>query len=65
VLDHATYRDALAFYDEQGNLVKVLNICFSCDGMLSHAGEIVQADTTAYDALRAFLIQLGHPIAEE
>jgi hypothetical protein len=59
-----TYRDALAFYDEQGQLVKVLNICFGCDGMLSHTGEIIQADTTAYLALRTFLIQLGHPIAE-
>ena len=57
-----TYRDALAFYDEQGSLVKVLNICFGCDGMLSHTGKIIQADTTAYQALRTFLIQVGHPI---
>ncbi|AMR29207.1 hypothetical protein A0257_20325 [Hymenobacter psoromatis] len=54
------YRDALAFYDAHDNLVSVLNICFSCDRMVTDTGREVQADTTTYQILRDYLIQLGH-----
>ena len=56
------YRDALAFYDAQHKLVSVLNICFSCDRMLTATGLEIQADTTTYDILRGYLTQLGHLI---
>ena len=58
------YRDALAFYGERKQLVGVLNICFSCNQMVNHAGQEVQADTAGYQALRAFLTELGHQISE-
>ena len=60
-----TYRDALAFYDEQGNLLRVLNICFGCLYMEADNGLAVEADIHTYEALRNLLITLGHPIEDE
>ncbi len=57
-----TYRDALAFYSAQDELISVLNICFGCDNMLTDTGEAVQADVTTYKALLKLLKQLSHPI---
>jgi hypothetical protein len=59
------YRDALAFYDEQHQIVRVLNICFACDRMLTDSGVEIQADKQVYRQLRAILERLGHPTAEE
>ncbi|GAA4496173.1 hypothetical protein GCM10023172_08980 [Hymenobacter ginsengisoli] len=59
------YRDALAFYNVQNELTNVLNICFSCDQMVTAGGQQIEADASTYKALRACLVQLGHPIAEE
>lgn len=56
------YRDALAFYNTQDELISVLNICFECDTMLTDTGKEVQADESTYQALRQLLAQLGHPI---
>jgi len=56
------YRDALAFYNEADELVRVLNICFECHFMLSDQQAHVEADLATYDALRTFLLQAGHPI---
>jgi hypothetical protein len=58
------YRDAIVFYDTQNRLTNVLNICFSCDQMLAHSGQQIEADTTTYKELRAYLVQLGHPIVD-
>jgi len=57
------YRDALAFYDEQDRLLSVLNICFGCDQMVTAGGQKLEADTTTYQVLRTYLLQLGHSIA--
>jgi hypothetical protein len=57
------YRDALAFYDAQGQLLRVLNICFECHYMKTDAGLHIEASELTYDALRDYLTQLGHPIA--
>jgi hypothetical protein len=57
------YRDALAFYDAQGQLVRVLNICFECQHMQADTGSQVEADEAVYQALRLYLAQLGHPMA--
>jgi hypothetical protein len=59
------YRDALAFYNKANELVSVLNICFQCRFMRTDRLKAVGADRTTYDFLRTFLIQLGHPIAED
>ena len=58
------YRDALAFYDAQNQLVRVLNVCFDCDKMVTDTSRQVRADTAAYRALRELLGQLGHPVWE-
>ncbi|TVT38411.1 hypothetical protein FNT36_19655 [Hymenobacter setariae] len=57
------YRDALVFYNEQGQLLRVLNICFECLYMEADTRGI-KASTAVYDALRELLIQLGHPIED-
>ena len=56
------YRDALAFYNEADQLVSVLNICFECRFMQTDQHVPVEADMATYDFLRAFLLQLGHPL---
>jgi len=56
------YRDALAFYNEEDELVSVLNICFECHFMLTAQQEPVETDMAAYDFLRTFLLRAGHPI---
>ena len=57
-----TYRDAITFYDEEHRLVSVLNICFTCDQMVTDTGVEIAADTNAYQALSSYLAQLGHQI---
>lgn len=59
------YRDALGFYDDQNNLLGVLNICFGCDLMLTDKGEEVDADASTYRELKYLLTHLGHDISEE
>lgn len=56
------YRDALAFYDKQGKLMRVLNICFECNYMATDSGEHIEADAATYQHLGIYLAQLGHPI---
>jgi hypothetical protein len=56
------YRDALVFNNAEGQRIAVLNICFECSLMATDAHETVEADFATYDALRAFLVGLGHPI---
>lgn len=55
------YRDALVYYNEQGQLLQVLNICFECLHMEADNQEI-RAGAVVYEVLREFLVQLGHPI---
>jgi hypothetical protein len=59
-----TYRDALAFYDAQGQLLRVLNTCFGCLYMETNDGVSVEAGVHTYDELRNLLITLGHPIKD-
>ena len=59
------YRDALAFYDEQGRLLGVLNICLECLAMRTETGLRLTADVAAYEALQLLLSELGHPIEEK
>jgi hypothetical protein len=56
------YRDALAFYNAQGQLLRVLNSCFECLAMRTESGVTVEADVVAYEELQQLLRELGHPI---
>jgi hypothetical protein len=56
------YRDALAFYGAQGQLLRVLNICFECLAMRTESGLTVEADIVAYEELQQLFNELGHPI---
>lgn len=56
------YRDAVVFCSEQCQQVRVLNVCFECLNMVTDNKQIVEANFATYEALRAFLIKLGHPI---
>jgi len=56
------FRDALVFYDEHGQLVQALNICFECLYMEASNGVVVEADVAVYREMRKLLAQLGHPI---
>ncbi|RSK24166.1 hypothetical protein [Hymenobacter metallilatus] len=58
------YRDAIAFYQDL-KLVRVLNICFSCEKMLLDSGQALLADVAVYAGLRQLLLELGHPIGNE
>lgn len=56
------FRDALAFYDEQGQLLRVLNICFECLYMETNDKLSVEAGMAVYKDLHGLFVQLGHPI---
>lgn len=56
------FRDALAFYDKQGQLLRTLNICFECLYMEANTKVAVEAEMTVYQNLQILLAQLGHPI---
>lgn len=56
------YRDALAFYDKERKLVRVLNICFECNYMMTDEGLHIEVDAATYQHLREYLAQLGHAI---
>lgn len=59
------FRDALVFYDAQGQYLQALNICFECLDMQAGDGQPVEANWATYEALKQLLRELGHPIADE
>jgi hypothetical protein len=56
------FRDALGFYDAEGQLLRVLHICFECLYMESNDKLNVEADILFYSQLGDMLTRLGHPI---
>ncbi len=56
------YRDALIFYNLKNEIVKILNICLSCEYMETENKLNLKADTKTYDELKAFFIRIGHQI---
>ncbi|GAB2787802.1 hypothetical protein HNQ93_002681 [Hymenobacter luteus] len=56
------FRDALAFYNAEHELVGVLNICFGCNVMQTESGQDVEADYRVYEQLRKWFQRLGHQI---
>lgn len=56
------FRDALAFYNAEEELLDVLNICFECSVMQTQTGQEIEADTTIYPKLKHWFQQLGYPV---
>ena len=53
------YRDAIVFYDDEGNIVSTLNICFSCEYMATKMLSEINADVKVYELLKQFFVELG------
>ncbi|RAJ05208.1 hypothetical protein LX64_02362 [Chitinophaga skermanii] len=58
------YRDAIVFYSASGQVVSILNVCFSCDHMLGTNNTFIGADMSCYPLLRQEFLALGHKIEE-
>lgn len=56
------YRDAIVFYNENNEVVNILNICFSCEYMQNLNQEFIDADESVYENLKIFLMKFGHKI---
>ena len=59
------YRDAIVFYNLKNEIVKILNICFSCEHMETENKMYVDADTKTYEELKIFLLKIGHKIEKQ
>ncbi len=59
------YRDAIVFYDNSGQIISTLNICFSCQYMATKMFSEIMADVKVYHLLRDFFVELGHEIEQE
>jgi len=60
-LCEAIYRDAVVFYNDQHQIVSVLNVCLSCNYMAGASGPI-NADYETYDLLKRFFLDVGHDV---
>jgi len=58
------YRDALVFYSKKGNIVGILQICFSCFRIEDENRIDFEVDHKIYSKLKKELIQLGHQIED-
>lgn len=58
------YRDALVFYDEDGQIVSTLNICLECQYMETSGFNHIEGDYVTYDLLKRFFIEIGHEVEE-
>jgi hypothetical protein len=56
------YRDAIVFYNNDGAIVSVLNVCLGCCYMETKAYHHINADSHAYELMREFFIDIGHPV---
>jgi hypothetical protein len=56
------YRDAIVFYNKNGEIISALNICFECSYMQDDKSININADECTYDLLKTFLISKGHKI---
>ena len=58
------YRDAFVFYNNEGKVVSVLNICLSCQYMETTKFNYINADYKTYDLLKRFFIDIGHEVED-
>lgn len=56
------YRDAIVFYDKNGQIISCLNICLSCNHLETKKFSHLNADWKAYDLLKQFFIDIGHNV---
>lgn len=58
------YRDAIVFYNEQGTIVSVLNVCLTCRYMETKPFHHIDADSETYDQLKQFFLGIGHDVKD-
>lgn len=58
------YRDGIIFYNEQGEIISVLNVCLSCCHMQLDDKTYLSADFLTYDLLKKLFLEAGHPVEE-
>ncbi|HEY8896251.1 MAG TPA: hypothetical protein VIM79_15595 [Niastella sp.] len=56
------YRDALVFYDSNGKIVSLLNICLTCLDLHAAPHNRIKGDYKAFEWLRRLFQGLGHEI---
>jgi hypothetical protein len=57
-----TYRDGFVFYDGNGNIVSVLNVCLECQYMETKCFNHINGDFETYYLLKKFFIGIGHKV---
>jgi hypothetical protein len=58
------YRDAIVFYDRDGQIVSTLNVCLSCQYMETEMFQHIDADYKVYHLLKQFFIEIGHEVED-
>jgi len=56
------YRDAIAFYNQAGQIVSSLNVCLSCLLMETKMFHHINADFETYDLLKRWFMSIGHEV---
>jgi hypothetical protein len=56
------YRDAVVFYDKDGEVISTLNVCLGCEYMAIQPSLQINADTKSYKLIKQFFIDLGHQV---
>jgi hypothetical protein len=59
-----TYRDAIVFRDNSGDITSVLNVCLSCQYMETKMFNHINGDYKTYDLLIRYFIDIGHDVEE-
>lgn len=56
------YRDAIVFFDDKHNIVRIIHICFECANIKDENDNNYFIAMNGYYYLKDFLVKLGHPI---
>ncbi|MBW8685314.1 hypothetical protein K1Y79_13335 [Chitinophaga sp. B61] len=56
------FRDGIIFYNDQHEVISVLNVCLSCCHMETAQGLGIKADFLTFDLLKKFFLQAGHEV---
>jgi hypothetical protein len=56
------YREALVFYDENGKVISIFNICLTCLDLHADPHYRIKGDYKAFEWLRRLFQELGHKI---
>jgi hypothetical protein len=59
-----TYRDAVVFYKNPGDIVSVLNVCLSCQFIETAKFNHIHAGYETYDLLKRFFLDIGHEVED-